>query len=102
MKINKTGLLPALEIVGYIAIFTAFIMSAQKFMHGPDPWWSPLLFLSLFCFSALTCVLIVFYKPYLLFIDKKQKEAGQLVLATTKWLGGMVLLVIAFVVMMSG
>ena len=94
MKINKTGLLPALEIVGYIAIFTAFIMSAQKFMHGPDPWWSPLLFLSLFCFSALTCTLIVFYKPYQLFIDKKQKEAGQLVLSTAKWLGVFVVMVI--------
>ena len=54
-------------------------------MPGPDPAWAPLVFLTMFCFSVLTCGLIVFYQPYMLFIDKKGKEAGQLVLATAKW-----------------
>ncbi|MBP9670298.1 hypothetical protein KBD75_02765, partial [Candidatus Woesebacteria bacterium] len=84
-------------IVGYIALFTVFITSVQKFMPGPDPVWAPLVFLTIFCFSALTCGLIVFYKPYMLFVDKKGKEAGQLVLSTAKWLGIFLALIIATV-----
>lgn len=95
------GLLPALGIVGYISLFTVFIMSANKFMPGPDPTWAPLVFLTIFCFSALTCGLIVFYKPYLLFIDKKAKEAGELVLATAKWLGIFAVMIIIGVVVFS-
>ena len=41
--------------------------------------------------------LIVFYKPYMLFVDKKGKEAGQLVLSTAKWLGIFLALIIATV-----
>mgnify|MGYP003427299899 CR=1 FL=1 len=92
------GFKPALGIVGYIALFTVFITSVQKFMPGPDPVWAPLVFLTIFCFSALTCGLIVFYKPYMLFVDKKGKEAGQLVLSTAKWLGIFLALIIGLIV----
>lgn len=97
----KKGLAPAAGILLYVGLFTLFIMSANKFMPGPDPAWAPLVFLTLFCFSALTCGLIVFYQPYLLFIDKKPKEAGELVVATAKWLGGFALIIIAWVVVMG-
>lgn len=94
------GFVPALGIVGYISLFTVFIMSANKFMPGPDPAWAPLVFLTLFCFSVLICGLIVFYKPYTLFIDKKGKEAGQLVLGTTKWLGIFAVMIVTIVVVL--
>ncbi len=94
------GLKPALGIVGYISLFTVFITSANKFMPGPDPAWAPLVFLTMFCFSVLTCGLIVFYQPYMLFIDKKGKEAGQLVLATAKWLGIFLVVIVASVMVM--
>lgn len=100
MKLKK-GLAPAAGIMLYVGLFTLFIMSANKFMYGPDPVWAPLVFLMLFCFSVLTCGLIVFYRPYLLFIDKKPKEAGELVLATAKWLGVLVLIVIVAVAVAS-
>lgn len=95
------GFVSAMGIVGYISLFTVFITYANKVMPGPDPVWAPLVFLTIFCFSVMTCGLIVFYKPYMLFIDKKGKEAGQLVLGTTKWLGIFALVVIAIVAILS-
>ena len=95
------GFAPAFGIVGYVAVFTSFITSLNKFMPGPDPSWAPLVFLPIFCFSALTCSLIVFYKPYMLFVDKKGKEAGQLVLATAKWLGVMVVVIVISLILVS-
>ena len=59
------------------------------------------MFLTLFCFSVLTCGLIVFYKPYQLFVEKKGKEAMRLVVATTKWLGLFAALVVIFVALLS-
>jgi len=95
------GFLPALEIIGYISLFTVFIVSANKVMSGPDPVWAPLVFLTIFCFSVMACGIIVFYKPYMLFIDKRGKEAGQLVLGTAKWLGIFVVIIVGVVVLMS-
>ena len=95
------GFVPALGIVGYISLFTVFIMFASKVMPGPDPVWAPLVFLTIFCFSVMACGLIVFYKPYMLFIDKKGKEAGELVLSTAKWLGIFAIVIIASAVMLS-
>lgn len=98
---GMNGFAPALGIVGYVALFTVFIMSANKVIPGPDPAWAPLVFLTLLCFSVLTCGLIVFYKPYTLFIDKKGKEAGDLVLATTKWLGILAVVILSVMVAVS-
>lgn len=95
---SRDGLVPALGVVGYVAIFTVFINYVGKEMAGPDPWWAPMLFLTLLSFSVLVCSLIVFYRPILLFLDKRGKEALNLVLATTKWLG--VLAVLIFTIMM--
>lgn len=94
------GFAPALGIVGYISLFTIFITTASKVMPGPDPVWAPLVFLTIFCFSVMVCGLIVFYKPYMLFIDKKGKAAGLLVLSTAKWLGIFLLMIIGSVVIM--
>lgn len=98
---HKQGLFQALGIVAYVAVFTGLITSVGKFMPGPDPWWAPLVVLTLLCFSVLTCGLIVFYKPYMLFIDKKAKEAGQLVLSTAKWLGVLAIIIVSIVFVMS-
>jgi len=101
MKLNKEGLLPSLELVGYIFLITQFLNNGEKFFGQINKSLGPIMFLTVFCFSALTCGLIVFYKPYLLFVDKKGKEAMRLVLSTTKWLGVFVLLVILAVALMS-
>ncbi len=102
MKINKNGLLPAVELIGYVFLITQFMLNGEKFFGQINKSLGPIMFLTVFCFSALTCSLIVFYKPYMLLMDKKGKEAGELVLSTAKWLGLFVMLVIVGVAMMSG
>jgi hypothetical protein len=99
--VPKEGLMQALGIVGYITLFTIFITSANKYIPGPDPVWAPFVFLTIFCFSVMTCGLIVFYKPYMLFVDKKPKEAGKLVLSTAKWLGLFALMIITTVFLIT-
>lgn len=101
MKINKTGLWPAVELIGYVFLITQFMLNGEKFFGQINKTLGPIMFLTVFCFSALTCSLIVFYKPYMLLMDKKGKEAGVLVLSTAKWLGFFVILVIAVVAMLS-
>lgn len=101
MKINKDGLIPAIELVAYVLLITQFIANGEKFFAHINKSLGPMMFLIVFCFSVLTCGLIVFYKPYMLFVGKKGKEAGELVLATVKWLGAFVIVVIAVVAMMS-
>ncbi len=97
----KAGLIQAVGIVSYITLFTILVTIASKYMPGPDPAWAPFLFLTIFCFSVMACGIIVFYKPYLLFVDDKPKEAGELVLSTAKWLGVFALMAIIFAVVMS-
>lgn len=98
---SKDGLIQALGVVGYVGLFTVFINYASKEMAGPDPWWAPMLFLTLLCFSVLVCSLIVFYRPIKLALDKRGKEALQLVISTTKWLGMIVALIVILAMLVS-
>lgn len=100
MKVKK-GFAPAMGILLYVILFAQLIIRGEQLFPHINKSYGPIMFLTLFCFSALTCGLIVFYQPYLLFIDKKAKEAGELVLTTAKWLGVFALVTIAFVVVMS-
>ncbi len=97
----KEGFTQAVGVVAYAALFTLFVTNGERMMPDINETFAPLMFLTLFCFSVLACGLIVFYKPYMLFVDKKGKEAMMLVLATTKWLGVLAVLIVAFVIMMS-
>lgn len=80
------GLLPALGLVSYIVLIAGFMGQAQNIFGKIDNFYGPILFLTLFVFSAMVCSLIVFYEPYKLFLDKKGKEALTLVVSTVKWL----------------
>lgn len=101
MKINKNGLLPAIELIGYVFLVTQFLANGEKFFVNINKSLGPIMFLTMFCFSVLTCGLIVFYKPYMLFVDKKGKEAMNLVLWTTKWLGVFAVAVVVVVAILS-
>lgn len=94
---SSEGLKQAAGVVGYIALFTLFISNIKTIAPGPDPWWSPLLFLTVFSFSVLTCGLIVLYRPIILYLDKKGREAINLVMWTARWLGIFLLAIILFV-----
>lgn len=97
----KEGLIQATQVFGYVLLFALFISKAESMFPNIKPPYGPVLMLTLFCFSVMTCGLIVFYKPYLLFVDKKGKEAGQLILTTTKWLGVYVVIAMVFVAVMT-
>lgn len=95
------GLLQASQVVAYVAGFTVLVTNGEKIFSQINENFAPLMFLTLFCFSVLVCGLIVFYRPYLLFLEKKPKEAVGLVLSTTKWLGLYALAIIVLVILFS-
>jgi len=97
----KEGFYQAAGVFGYVVLFGTMINNGEALFPNINKTFGPIMFLTLFCFSVLACGLIVFYKPYMLFIDKKRREAGELVLSTAKWLGVFVAIIVAVVVMMS-
>lgn len=99
--LNIRGLLPAAEVVAYVLVFSQIMSHGEVLFPQINKTFGPMMFLTLFCFSVLACGLMVFYKPYMLFMDKKGKEAMRLVLATTKWLGVFAVIIVALVAMLS-
>lgn len=97
---GRDGLMQALGVLGYVTVFTVFMNYMSSEVSGPDPWWAPMLFLTLLCFSVLVCSLIVFYRPILLFLDKRGKEALKLVVSTTKWLGVLSIVIITMMLLL--
>lgn len=98
---DKEGMIQAAQVFAYVGLFTIFISNGEAMFPNLNRTFGPLMMITLFCFSVLACGLMVFYKPYMLFVDKKGKDAMQLVLYTTKWLGIFALLTIIFVAMLS-
>lgn len=86
MKVK--ALLQALGVSMYCGVVGFVVYNSKQLFgdaNGPS-FLDPIAFLMLFCVSALTCALIVFYEPYKLFISKKGKEAVDLVAQTAAWL----------------
>ncbi|MFH2019611.1 MAG: hypothetical protein ABII80_03300 [bacterium] len=88
------GLVQSLGLVTYITMIAAFIYNSNKVFDKVNQFVGPLLFLTLFVVSAMVCSLIMFYEPYQLFAKDKKKEAIELVIATTKFLGIFLLMII--------
>lgn len=82
----KQGFLQALGVSAYVALVGLFIWNAEKIFPKLGLPWGPILFLLLFCASAMICGLVVFYKPYKLFFDGKKKEAVNVVVSTAEYL----------------
>lgn len=82
MKINKIGVLQALGVTAYCSLIALIMWNGEKIFGETDSYLGPLSFLVLFSTSALTCGLIVFYKPYKLFFEGKKKEAIEVILST--------------------
>lgn len=98
---SKEGLGQAALVLGYVALFTMLIVNGESLFPRINRTFGPMMFLTLFCFSVLLCGLMVFYRPYMLFVDKQRKEAAELVLATTKWLGVLAAVVVIVMTMLS-
>jgi len=80
------GLLQALGLGLYILAVAGFMQNAESWIGNIDQFIGPVLFLTLFAFSALVCGLITFYYPVKLFMDKKPKKAVQVVFYTAVFL----------------
>lgn len=91
-----TGFLQALGVSTYCFLVGSLMFNFTKIFSGPPSGvLAPLTMLTLLIVSALTCGLIVFYKPYQLFISGHKKQASLAVVSTTLWLILILFLVIA-------
>ena len=79
-------MLQALGLGMYILAVAGFMQNAEAWLGSVNEFTGPVLFLTLFAFSALVCGLITFYYPIELFIDKKPKKAAQVVFYTAVFL----------------
>ncbi len=82
MNTKKQGFLQALGVSFYIFLVGLFINNGEKFVGHIGLPYGPILMLLLLSVSVLLCAILVFYKPYKLFIDGKKKEALDVVVAT--------------------
>lgn len=89
------GLASALGAFAYISLVSWFMMNAERFLgQEPRDMRGPMLFLTLFVFSALITSLTVLGRPAYLFFTGAKKEAIQLLGYTTAYL--FLLLILAF------
>ena len=94
----RVGLAPASRVLGYIML-VAGIMTNAEHLFGQDqkPYLAAVTMLTLFSTSVLVCATLVLGKPYLLWVEKKPKQALELVAGTAKWLLFFVLIVLGIV-----
>lgn len=83
---KQRAFLQALGVTVYCSAIGMLLFNANKVFGQTPNALAPVIMLMLFSVSALVCALMVFYKPYQLFIAKKGKEAVDLVVQTTAWL----------------
>lgn len=88
----KQGFLQALGVAAYITLVGLFMWNGNNLFGKLNSFLGPVLILMLFSTSALICGLIVFYKPYKLFLEGKKKEAVTVVISTALWLFAVVIL----------
>lgn len=75
--INALG---ASAYIGLVVTLINFVSHTQK--NKPDTAFAPVAFLSLLTLSAVVMAFLFFYRPLLLFIDGKKKDAVNLFLKT--------------------
>ncbi len=90
---RRDGFLQAFSLTLY-CLLVGLIFWKGDLWIGNASYLGPVLVLILFVVSALVCALLVFYRPYNIFLDGNKKEAVNLVLSTAVWL--MIIFLIAF------
>lgn len=95
----KQGFLQAFGVALYCSLVGLLFWQGGNIFPKFNPYFGPVMMLLLLSFSVLTCGVIVFYKPYLLFFGGMKKEAIRLVVGTVGWL--FVFLLIAFILMIT-
>ena len=90
----------AVAVLLYIGLVSTIIWKGNEWFGNMTGYLGPVMFLTLFCVSALICLFIVFGHAFLLiWEDKKPKDALKLVMFTTYWLLLFLLLVMIIVLL---
>ena len=80
---SKNPFINALLANGYISILVTIIFNSPRFITDNElGMMAPVIFLSVFVFSAATMGYLFVYKPFLLLLEGKQAEATKLFLTT--------------------
>jgi hypothetical protein len=81
------GFFQATGLVAYISLVALFMSNANRWFGEPETFLGPVMFLSLFVFSAATCGLIFGgLAVTIAWEEKKTKDAIRLCLYTLGWL----------------
>ena len=94
------GLGQAGGVLGYCGLVGVLFWQGNEVFGRMNTYLAVVMFLLLFCVSALVCGLMVIYYPYQLFSDKKKKQAGEVVMWTAGWLMMMLVIIMGIVVVM--
>lgn len=86
-SLGKIAFYQAFGFITYAGLISLILWNANKLFGSVPNFWGPLLFLTLFVFSALISALIVLGYSFVLFWEKKDtKAAMRLVFKTVEWL----------------
>ena len=80
------GIKQGLGVSLYCGLIGTVMQNGSKLFGQKDNFITPIFALTLFCVSALICLLIVFKKPYELFFEGKKKDALNIVVYTANTL----------------
>lgn len=87
MKPWLIGLLQTTGFLGYVALVAAIMLNGARWFGTPNTILGPMLFMSLFVFSAITCASIFLAYPFYLFWEKKNlKKAISVIASSVIWL----------------
>ena len=92
---TKNPVLNALSLILYIFLVASVIyFGSTKHIDG-NAFLGPIVFISLFTFSAAMAGYLVLYQPFVMNFDGKKKEALDLFLKTLLFFGGFTFLMLA-------
>ncbi|HVU75890.1 MAG TPA: hypothetical protein VHD38_03615 [Candidatus Paceibacterota bacterium] len=91
---TKNPYLNAGVAIGYIALVVLFINSISH-PNTPDTWFTPVMVLSLFTFSAAFMAYTFFFEPVQMYLDGQKREAIDLFKKTLVTFGIITAIVLA-------
>lgn len=97
----KQGIKQGLGVSLYCGLIGTVMQNGSKLFGQQDTFMTPILVLTMFSVSVLTCALIVFKKPYELFFDGKKKEAVNVVVYTAATLFLILIIIFSAMILLN-
>lgn len=80
------GFFLSLATIGYITLVSYILQSAEELFGGVSHFWGPVMFLSLFVFSALITSTLILGYPIWLYLDGQKSSALKIFFTILGWL----------------